>query len=144
MWLEASLIPIARALEKHYPAIRSEWALLSRAEYVPWVIPEAYQGNWWLFPLVAWNADELGMAATIARNRPRCPRTVALLDRMPGVTSAAFSVLEPGTHIYPHVDHDHPVVCRVHLGIDVPEGGPTHRIHEALRAEPTVRAPGHG
>ncbi len=123
MWLDPARIPLARALEASYPAIRAEWAVLSLADFVPWVVPEAYLGRWWLFPLVAWNADELRMRDAIARNRPRCPHTVALLDRMPGVTSAAFSTLEPGAHIYPHVDHDVPVVCRVHLGIDVPDGG---------------------
>lgn len=122
MWLDPDQIPLAKALEAQYPIIRAEWAQLSLADFVPWVVPEAYQGRWWLFPLVAWNAAELGMAEAIARNRPRCPATVALLDRMPGVTSAAFSTLEPGAHIYPHVDHDHPVVRRVHLGIDVPDG----------------------
>lgn len=122
MWLDPTEIPAALALEANYAAIRAEWARLSLADFVPWVIPDAYQGRWWLFPLVACNAAELGMVEAIARNRPRCPTTVALLSRMPGVTSAAFSTIEPGAHVYPHVDHEEPVVFRVHLGIDAPDG----------------------
>lgn len=122
MWLDASRLPIARSLEENYGVIRGEWERLAKSDFIPWVIPEAYQGAWWLFPLVAWNAAALGMSTVIARNRPRCPRTVALLDRMPGVTTAAFSMLEPGAHVYPHVDMDVPVVYRIHLGIDVPRG----------------------
>lgn len=120
MWVDPETIPLAVALRDHFPTFHAEWSTLSRGELVPWVIPEAYTGTWLLYPLFAWNAAELGMAAAVQRAAQRCPRTVAFLQRVPGLTSAAFSTMWPGTHIYPHVDAETPRVLRCHLGIDVP------------------------
>src|SRR5262245_2032688 len=38
----------------------------------------------------------------IERNGALCPRTAALIDRIPGVTAACFSLLEPGARITAH------------------------------------------
>jgi beta-hydroxylase len=35
-------------------------------------------------------------------NRARCPRTAALLDRVPNLVVAFYSIFEPGTHVVPH------------------------------------------
>jgi beta-hydroxylase len=56
-------------------------------------------------------------------NCARCPHTAALIDRVPGVVVAFYSIFEPGTRIAPH----HGVtkaMLNVHLGLSVPPGGP--------------------
>lgn len=53
-------------------------------------------------------------------NCARCPRTAALLEGIPGLTTAFFSILSPGKHI---PEHRGPWrgVLRYHLALKVPE-----------------------
>lgn len=62
-----------------------------------------------------------------ARNRARCPRTCALLDRIPDLVQAFFSVLEPHK---PVPRHEGPYLgyLRYHLGLRVPERDPPQLI----------------
>ena len=48
-----------------------------------------------------------------------CPETAALLETLPGLQNAWFSILAPGYHIPPHKGPTRAVV-RVHLGLKVP------------------------
>jgi beta-hydroxylase len=53
-------------------------------------------------------------------NRVRCPETTKLIDKIPNLEVAFFSILDPGAHIRAH----HGVykgLLRVHLGLLVPE-----------------------
>jgi ornithine lipid ester-linked acyl 2-hydroxylase len=53
-------------------------------------------------------------------NCARCPRTTALLEQVPGMTTAFFSILSPHKHI---PDHRGPYkgVLRYHLALKIPE-----------------------
>jgi len=53
-------------------------------------------------------------------NCARCPRTAALLDGIPGLTTAFFSILSPGKHIGEHRGPWRGVL-RYHLALKVPE-----------------------
>jgi beta-hydroxylase len=53
-------------------------------------------------------------------NCDRCPRTAALLDRIPGLTTAFFSILAPRKHIGKHRGPWRGVL-RYHLALQVPE-----------------------
>ncbi len=53
-------------------------------------------------------------------NRARCPRTTELLDQIPGLVTAFFSILSPHKRIPPHRGPYRGVV-RCHLGLMVPE-----------------------
>jgi beta-hydroxylase len=53
-------------------------------------------------------------------NCARCPRTAALLEQVPGMTTAMFSILGPGKHIEPHRG-PYRGVLRYHLGLQIPE-----------------------
>jgi aspartyl/asparaginyl beta-hydroxylase (cupin superfamily) len=53
-------------------------------------------------------------------NCARCPETARLVEAVPGMTTAMFSILAPGKHIPPH-DGPYKGVLRVHLGLVVPE-----------------------
>lgn len=55
----------------------------------------------------------------VAENRALCPRTAALVEQVPGVVSASFSLLQPASRISAH----HGIfagVLRYHLGLIVP------------------------
>ena len=56
-----------------------------------------------------------------------CPRTAELMRRIPGMTTAMFSILSPGKHI---LDHRGPYkgVLRYHLGLIVPRDAQACRI----------------
>jgi beta-hydroxylase len=54
-------------------------------------------------------------------NHARCPRTSALLDKVPGLVVAFFSIMEPGTHVPPHRGVTK-AWLNCHLGMVIPEG----------------------
>jgi beta-hydroxylase len=54
-----------------------------------------------------------------AANRARCPKTAALVDRVPGLVVAFYSIFEPGTHVPPHRGVTKGLL-NVHLGLIVP------------------------
>ncbi len=61
------------------------------------------------------------------RNCRRCPQTVRLLDGVPGLLSAFFSVLEPGAHIPRHTGPTKAILT-AHLGLHVPGDGKACRM----------------
>lgn len=69
--------------------------------------------RWKTFFFRAWGIS-------IASNCARCPRTAALLDRIPGLTSAFFSIMLPRKHLPPHRG-PYAGVLRYHLGLIVPD-----------------------
>ena len=54
------------------------------------------------------------------RGCARCPETARLLERVPGMTSAWFSILAPGKHIPRHAGITKGMI-RAHLALKVPE-----------------------
>ncbi len=56
-------------------------------------------------------------------NCARCPETTRLVERIPGMETAMFSILAPHKRIPPH-DGPYKGVLRYHLGLMVPESGP--------------------
>jgi aspartyl/asparaginyl beta-hydroxylase (cupin superfamily) len=56
-------------------------------------------------------------------NCRRCPRTAELISRVPGVTTAFFSIMYPGVRLPPHRGPWRGFV-RYHLGLMVPPGPP--------------------
>lgn len=55
-----------------------------------------------------------------ARNRQLCPKTWETLQRIPGMTTGMFSILEPGKHIPAHKG-PYNGVLRLHLPLIIPE-----------------------
>jgi len=53
-------------------------------------------------------------------NCARCPETTQLVESIPGMKTAFFSILAPGKHIPPHRG-PYKGVMRYHLGLKVPE-----------------------
>lgn len=50
----------------------------------------------------------------------RCPKTWEALQLIPGLITAQFSFMEPGTHILPHKGYTR-MVIRGHLGLIIPD-----------------------
>jgi beta-hydroxylase len=61
-----------------------------------------------------------GFGYKAEQNCARCPETTRLVEQVPGMKTAFFSILSPGKHI---PDHRGPYkgVIRYHLGLKVPE-----------------------
>lgn len=104
--------PWATMLADNWMAIREEFI----AAYDPASLEddEIYESGW----------DVLGLqfdSRPIQSNRDACPVTTALIDKIPGMTSAAFSLLRPESHITSH-HGEREDILRFHLGLIVPEG----------------------
>lgn len=63
-----------------------------------------------------------GYGFRIDENADRCPRTAALVEQVPGLNSAFFSILSPGTHIPEHRGVTKGLIT-CHLGLIVPRDG---------------------
>jgi beta-hydroxylase len=63
-----------------------------------------------------------GYSFPIEENLARCPRTAAIVEQIPGLNSAFFSILAPGTHIPAHRGVTKGLVT-CHLGLIVPRDG---------------------
>jgi beta-hydroxylase len=126
-FFEAKLFPWAASLEASWTAVRAELdALLADKMSIPLIqqlSPEqshiAHGDTWRSFYLFAYGRVE--------ENCRLCPTTAALLENVPGVTSAFFSILAPGTHIPAHRG-PYAGVLRLHLGLRIPGAAGAARI----------------
>ncbi|WP_239019548.1 aspartyl/asparaginyl beta-hydroxylase domain-containing protein [Sphingomonas suaedae] len=74
-------------------------------------------------PINKWRSFFLwGYGYAIDENVARCPVTASLVRRIPGLNSAFFSILAPGTHIPPHRGVTKGLLT-CHLGLIVPRDG---------------------
>jgi aspartyl/asparaginyl beta-hydroxylase (cupin superfamily) len=120
--------PELRILERNYSSIKAEFDFLKR--HLP-AIPsyhevDRYQeriakspvggSNWRVFFFEA-------MGRKIRLNRKLCPNTAALIDRIPRVFQACFSILEPRKSVPAHCGLYNGYL-RYHLGIEVPQTSP--------------------
>jgi aspartyl/asparaginyl beta-hydroxylase (cupin superfamily) len=113
--------PWAAGIEREWRAIRDELErVLVRKSDLPNVqditadaSSISRDGGWKIFPLIAYGI----------RSRPNialCPETWRIVRRIPGLTTAMFSILDPGKGIPPHRG-PYNGVLRLHLGLLVPE-----------------------
>jgi beta-hydroxylase len=130
---ELAAFPWAADVEREWRVIRGELdrILLRKAE-----LPNVHDlmadaaalsrdAGWKIFPLVAYGL----------RSQPNidlCPETWRILRAIPGLTTAMFSILEPGKRIPPHRG-PYNGVLRLHLGLIVPE--PRERLTMRVGAE---------
>ncbi|WP_420139695.1 aspartyl/asparaginyl beta-hydroxylase domain-containing protein [Sphingomonas sp.] len=112
--------PWVRALEDHWTEIRAEAeAVLQEIDAVP-PLAEISPDHRDIAPPRKWRSFFLyGYGYRQDANVQRCPRTNALLQQVPDLNSAFFSVLAPGTHIPAHVGVTKAIMT-CHLGLNVP------------------------
>lgn len=82
-------------------------------------------------PVGKWRSFFLwGYGYPIDENLARCPRTAAAIARIPGLNTAFFSILAPGTHIPEHRGVTKGLVT-CHLALIVPRDGDVRmRVHD--------------
>ena len=113
--------PWVRRMESFYPAIRGEVLdLLKHDAPIPGFeqisVDQAKLSDdrrWKTYFF-------LGYGLRFEDNIARCPATWAALSGIPGLTTAFFSVLEPGKRLPPHRG-PYKGVLRYHLGVVIPE-----------------------
>ena len=111
----------AERLERNSDAIRQELiALLYGQKHLP-NIQELSRRQMNLSATDGWKSYFFyAFGNRIDESYKRCPETGKLLDSIPGLTLALFSVLAPGMHIKRHRG-SYKGVVRCHLGLIVPE-----------------------
>jgi len=132
---DSAAFPWAAPIERDWRAIRDELdrVLVRKADLpnVQDITTDAatisHETGWKIFPLTAYGI----------RSQPNielCPLTWRAVQRIPGLRTAMFSILDPGKRIPPHRG-PYNGVLRLHLGLLVPEPherlgiriGPEHR-----------------
>jgi aspartyl/asparaginyl beta-hydroxylase (cupin superfamily) len=118
--------PALRNLEKNYSIIKNEVErLLESKRNLPsyhdldpkqFAISAGGNKKWKVFLLYA-------MGAKPKANRALCPQTSALLDKIPNLFEAFFSILEAGKSVPAH-NNSYCGMLRYHLGLIVPSENP--------------------
>jgi beta-hydroxylase len=112
--------PWTKELEADWTAIRTELdEVLAKAERIP-EFSDLSPPQAAIVEGTAWKSFFLFVTGEkVKPNCERCPRTTALLERIPGMQSAFFSILAGRTRIKPHTG-PYGGVLRYHLGLRVP------------------------
>ena len=119
---DPGVFPWTAILEAQWQTIRAEaLAVLQQREAVPPVqeiSPDHarladYENKWQSYFI--W-----GYGYKLAANAARCPRTTALVEQIPGLKSALFSIHAPGVHIPRHNGVTFAMIT-CHLGLIVPQ-----------------------
>ena len=123
--------PFLRAFEDEWRTIRAEAeAVLAFRDAIPGfqeVSPDQYR----LATGKSWRTHFLyGFGERLATNTKLTPRTAALLEQVPNLQTAMFSILAPGYHIPAHTGVTKGIL-RAHLGLIVPEDHAACRIRVA-------------
>ncbi|WP_119459915.1 aspartyl/asparaginyl beta-hydroxylase domain-containing protein [Rhodospirillaceae bacterium SYSU D60014] len=130
---DTALFPWAATLEANWEVIRAEAdrILQARGAAPPLrrISPDHHRittdDNWRAFFL--W-----GYGVRSANNCRRCPETARLVEAIPGLQTALFSILLPGTHIPRHTGVTKAILT-CHLGLRIPKNRERCRIRVAER-----------
>ncbi len=105
-----------RKIEENWAVIREELEelLAHNHKMLPYFDKNivSRQNSWKTIPFYAWGVK-------FFKNSQKAPRTVALLEEIPGMVSASFNLLEANAEIVPHYG-DTNTFMRCHLGLIVP------------------------
>lgn len=128
---DAADFPWIAALEGRWPEIRDEVsALLAHREAIP-PLASLSPDHRRIAPAGKWKSFFLhGYGYRVEENCRRCPVTAALVAKIPGLNSAFFSILEPGTHIPRHRGVTKAIMT-AHLGLAVPKNRAACRMQVA-------------
>ncbi len=118
---DKAVFPWAREIEAEWQLIRAELdRVLTRKEDLPGFheiaadVSTISQDRGWKTFLLA------GYGFRSENNIRLCPETWRICQKIPGLITAMFSILEPGKHLPPHRG-PYNGVLRLHLGLIVPE-----------------------
>jgi len=113
MFYDIKNYPFTRELESHWQIIRDEYKTIDPDHLLkaPW--EDIYNKSWDIYTLFA-------RQHKFKLHCDHLPQTTALIEKIPGLYNAGFSILGPGTLITPHVGYTEEVL-RCHLGLIVPD-----------------------
>jgi ornithine lipid ester-linked acyl 2-hydroxylase len=114
MYLDTSHYAFTKDLEANWNTVRHELLTLADTTFMAFPEKHLYDTGWNVFGLYFFGRKW-------KPNTSLCPETTKLVESIPGMVTAGFSRLEPGTHIKPHVGYTN-AVLRCHLGLIVPDG----------------------
>ena len=110
----------AQRLESQWPVILEEAeAILRHRDSVP-PLAEISIDHERIGAAGLWRSFFIwGYGIKVEKNAARCPRTTEIVEQIPGLKTALFSILEPGAHIDRHVGVTKAIlIC--HLGLKIP------------------------
>ena len=108
--------PIVKILEESWEDILEELEnVIENSTFVQWPERELYTGKWDVYGIYGVDGK------IIPKNASECPKTAAVVESIPGMITAGFSMLAAGCTIKPHVGYTD-AVLRSHLGLIIPEG----------------------
>jgi len=111
MFYNASRFPFTEKLEDKWNTVLAEYQNL-KSGTIPYPETDLYIGKWDVFPFIF-------LGEIFIDNCKKCPKTWSLLENIPGINTASFSILRPGTDIGPHTGFSNKVL-RCHLGLVTP------------------------
>jgi hypothetical protein len=86
MFLDVADFPALSVLSKVWTDIRAELLALSDQYFISWLEKSIYDGNWTVFPLYKFGSK-------VEEHAALCPKTIAAIERIPGLLTAGFSSL---------------------------------------------------
>ena len=135
--IESTYLKNIAVLRDHWPTIRDEALALQSINAFEAVRTPGSVGYYDLgfrtFYKRGWSKFYLKWYGTKHRSAMRlCPKTMALLDQVPEVRGAMFSILPAGAELSLHAD---PLACslRYHLGLSTPNSAECHIVVDGVR-----------
>jgi ornithine lipid ester-linked acyl 2-hydroxylase len=123
---DLSEYPELAILSENYAAIRAECeSLIQQKLRIPGMeeLTSYTSGG---IHQIAWKSFMFKSGSFIDENCALVPKTAALLEKIPGLYTAFFSVLEPHQHIKPHWGYWKGFV-RYHLGVVIPDNNASRK-----------------
>jgi beta-hydroxylase len=112
-----SILETTQILQKHWKAFRDEalstyksYTTIKGDQYFNDIVDDE---NKWKKLYIRWHSDIDPIA------RKKCPESCKIIENLPGVKIAMFSVLSPGAYIKPHKG-PYKGCLRYHLGLSTP------------------------
>ena len=102
MFYDTSRFPFVEKLESSWASVLTEYIQLKTGT-IPYFEHDLYKGEWDVFPLLAFGEKD-------EERCKLCPKTWDLVKDIPGLTTAAFSILRAYTEIHPHTGFTNKVV----------------------------------
>jgi ornithine lipid ester-linked acyl 2-hydroxylase len=109
MYYNSADFEFTSALEANWQVIRQEIERINSRDFVEWPERHLYGKGWDVFGLYAFGLK-------LGKNCELCPESTKLVESIPGLVTAGFSSLKPGTHIAAHTGYPDGVL-RCHLGL---------------------------
>lgn len=118
--------PAIKILEDSWEGILRELqTIIPGNTFVKWPEFSIYNGTWDVYGIYGIDGK------IIKENANRCPFTASVVQQIPGLRTAGFSMLASGCEIKPHKGYTDDVL-RCHLGLVIPDGDCALQVEETI------------